>query len=177
MVWLCRECSSTIATARQQVLQKPLLHEESKPRDGVSKTSHILLSCGPSSRVTCMGAQGKVWPGVTLGGRGVPWDRGSTSVSTFWSFPPALYPSQGGQTVVHQQEPHILLDGGQRPSASGGLWECFVKRVCSNVTWVGNNEYSWTNQVLKDSLLVREAPVRRVGCGGGWTVGAGKPLL
>lgn len=97
-----------------------------------------------------MGAQGKVWPGVTLGWRGVSWDRGSTSVSTFWSFPPALYPSQGGESVAHQQEPHIPLDGGQRPSASLGMWEYFIKRVCSNVTWVGNNEYSWTNQVLKD---------------------------
>lgn len=34
-VWLCQECSSTIATAQQQVLQKPLLHEESKLRDGI----------------------------------------------------------------------------------------------------------------------------------------------
>lgn len=75
-----------------------------------------------------MGAQGKVWPGVTLGGRRVAWHRGPASVSTFWSFPPALYPYRG-EAVVHQQEPHIPADGGQRPSASLGMWECFVERV------------------------------------------------
>lgn len=112
--------------------------------------------------------------GLARGDLGREWSllgQGSTSVSTFRSFPPALYPSQAGETVVHQQEPHIPLDGGQRPSASLGMWECFVKRVCSNVTWVGNNEYGWTNQVLKDRPAgeggsCQESGLRgRVGCG------------
>lgn len=50
-------------TAQQQPLEKPLLHEESQLRDSVYKAAHAVLSCGPFSRGTGMGAQGKAGQG------------------------------------------------------------------------------------------------------------------
>lgn len=37
IVWLCRQCSGAIGTTQKQLLEKPLLHEESKLRNMASK--------------------------------------------------------------------------------------------------------------------------------------------
>lgn len=46
------------------------------------------------------------------------------------------------------------------------MWECFTKRMCSNVTEV-DKKMSTVGQTRsqRTGLLVREVPVRRVGCG------------